>query len=112
MTLMYINPEDPDDVFPYKTNKLDSPIIDSVKESKFHPDIQSYVITKAHIREDETYWVEFFMQYGTKTPPIEIYLNSWLNNKEILSFLKNLNDSTFNLIKFIEKHELQNKTKI
>ncbi len=112
MTLMYINPEEPEDIFPYKQKQLDSPIVDSLKESQFHPDLQSYIVTNCRVREDESYWVELFIQYGTKTPPIEIYLNNWLNNKEILSFLKNLNDATSNLIKFIEKNELQNKTSI
>lgn len=112
MTLMYINPDDPEDIFPYKPEKLDSPIVDSLKESQFHPNIHSYLVTNCHMREDESYWVEFFMQFGTGRPPMEIYLNSWCDNKEILSFLKNLNVSTSNLIKFIQKHELQNKTKL
>jgi hypothetical protein len=109
---MYIDPNDPNDsVFPYKSKKLESPIKDSLKESQFHPDIHSYISTKCHIREDESYWVEFFMQYGTKTSPTEIYLNNWTDNAEILKFLKNLHNSTFNLIQFIEKHNLSSKTK-
>ena len=108
---MYIDPNDPNDIFPYQSKKLDSPIKDSLKESQFHPDIQSFISTKCHIREDDSYWVEFFMQYGTKTPATEIYLNGWSDNVEILKFLKNLHNSTFNLIQFVEKHNLTSKVK-
>lgn len=107
LTLMYINPNDPNDsIFPYQSKTLDSPIKDSLKESQFHPEIHSYVTSKCHIREDDTYWVEFFMQYGTKAPAIEIHINNWTENSEILRFLKNLHNSTFNLIQFIERNEI------
>jgi hypothetical protein len=110
LTLMYIDPNDPSDSnFPYKSRKLESPIKDSLKESQFHPDIQSYISTKCHIREDDSYWVEFFMQYGTRIPPTELYLNNWTNNGEILKFLKNLHNTTFNLIQFIERNEILSK---
>jgi hypothetical protein len=108
---MYVDPNDPNDIFPYQSKKLDPPIKDSLKESQFHPDIQSFISTKCHIREDDSYWVEFFMQYGTKTPTTEIYLNNWTDNAEILRFLKNLHNSAFNLIQFIEKHNLISKVK-
>ncbi len=107
---MYIDPNDSNDShFPYKPRKLESPIKDSLKESQFQPDIQSYIATKSHIREDDSYWIEFFIQYGTKQPATEIYLNNWTNNDEILKFLKNLHNSTFNLIKFIERNEILSK---
>lgn len=108
---MYIDPNDPNDIFPYQSKRLESPIKDSLKESQFHPDIQSFISTKCHIREDDTYWVEFFVQYGTKSPATEINLNIWTDNAEILRFLKNLHNSAFNLIKFIEKHNLTSKVK-
>jgi hypothetical protein len=110
MTLMYINPNDSSDsIFPYESNKLESPIKDSIKESQFHPDIQSFISSKCHIREDDSYWIEFFLQYGTKTPSIEIYLNNWTDNPEILRFLKNVHNTIFNLIKFIERNEILSK---
>ncbi len=108
---MYIDPNDPNDIFPYQSKTLESSIKDSLKESQFHPDIQSFISTKCHIREDDSYWVEFFMQYGTKTPATEIYLNNWTDNAEILSFLKNLHNSVFKLIQFAEKHNLTSKVK-
>jgi hypothetical protein len=55
MTLMYINPEDPEDVFPYKQKKLDSPFVDSLKESQVHPDLQSHIVTNCRVREDQSY---------------------------------------------------------
>ncbi len=110
MTLMYINPNDSSDsIFPYESSKLESPIKDSIKDSHFHPDIQSFVSSKCHIREDDSYWIEFFLQYGTKTPAIVIYLNNWTDNPEILGFLKNLHYTTFNLIQFIERNEILSK---
>ena len=110
MTLMYMDPNDSSNsIFPYESKKLDSPIKDSLKESQFHPDIHSFITTKCHIREDDSYWVECFMQYGTRTPAMEIYLNNWTDNAEILKFLKNLHNSTFNLIQFIERNEILSK---
>jgi hypothetical protein len=107
---MYIDPNDSNDsIFPYQSKDLESAIIDSLKESQFQPEIQSYISTKCHIREDDSYWVEFFIQYGTKTPATEIYLNKWTDNTEILNFLKNLHNTTFDLIKFIERHSLISK---
>jgi hypothetical protein len=110
---MYVDPNDSNDsndsFFPYQSRKLESPIKDSLKESQFHPNIQSYISSKCHIRDDDSYHVEFFMQFGTRTPASEIYLNKWTDNAEILRFLKNLHNSTFNLIKFIEKHNLSSK---
>ncbi len=110
MTLMYIDPNDEkDSIFPYQSKTLDSPIKDSLQEAQFHPDLQSFISTKCHIREDDSYWVEFFINYGIKTPGIEIYLNRWTENQEILKFLKNLHNSTFNLIQFIERNDLLSK---
>ncbi len=107
---MYVDPNDSNDsIFPYQSRRLESPIKDSLKESQFHPDIQSYISSKSHIRDDDSYMVEFFVQHGTRTPALEINLNKWTDNAEILRFLKNLHNSTFNLIKFIEKHNLSSK---
>ncbi len=110
MTLMYIDPNDPNEITPHRTKQLDSPIIDEIKESQFSPVLQAFSITNARIRENDSYWVELFIQYGTKSPPLEIYMNNYINNAEVLKFLKNLHNSTFNLIQFIERHSLISKT--
>jgi hypothetical protein len=109
---MFINSSDPNELISaHQPKRIESPIKDFLKESQFHPDLLSFISTNCHIREDDTYSVEFFMQYGTRTPPTEIYLSNWTESAEILEFLKNLHNSTFNLIKFIEKHNLSSKVR-
>ncbi len=112
MTLMYMNPDDPKEIFPYKTKNLDSPRIDELKESQFNSSIPAYSVINASVRENGEYWVEFMVQYGSRSNPIEIILNNYTDTKEVLKFLKNLHNSTFNLIQFIEKHNLLAKDKL
>ncbi len=112
MTLMYMDPDDPKDIFPYKSKTLESPRIDELKESQFNPSLPAYTVVNAGIRENDDYWVDFYIQYGSRNAPVEICLNTYTDNKEILKFLKNLHNSTFDLIKFIERHNLVSKTKV
>ena len=90
--------------------ELDFPIIDTIKNNSIFPEEKAMLYLEGEYQTEEM----FELQLGIQTEfnkGCVLYINPYNNIKEQLKFLKDLNRMTHDAIKFIERNNLQQRTK-
>lgn len=93
----------------FDTREKLNPVIDSLKESAFMPEVHAYVTVDAKIRQNGDFWVELNTMCGSRGSGMEVNINPYMNVQEGLEFLRKLNRVTDDLIRFVLKNNLKSK---
>lgn len=90
---------------PYEKVK---PVLDFEKGSGFYPEIEGFTSYKAELKDKNEFWITLAIQTGFNNCS-QLSINSWTDVNQQLQLLKDLNRMTYDVINFIERHQLHKK---